>query len=80
MDNHEINADEEAVRAKVTEMAESYEDPEAFVNWHMSDQERRRDFEAIIIEEQIVEKMLESATVNDEKLSFQEFMNPQATS
>ena len=46
----------------------------------MADPERRREFEAVVIEEQIVAKMLETATVNDEKTSFQDFMNPQPAS
>ena len=80
VENHEIKPDEDTIKAKITEMAESYEDPDAFVNWHMADPERRREFEAVVIEEQIVAKMLETATVNDEKTSFQDFMNPQPAS
>ena len=73
----EIKPDQDAIRARVEEMAESYEDSEAYVTWHLADPERVKHIEAIVIEEQIVAKMLDTATVKDEKLSFKDFMNPQ---
>jgi trigger factor len=77
VEKSEIKPDQEAIRARVVDMADSYEDSEAYVNWHMADSERVKNIEAVVIEEQIVEKMLETATVKDEKLSFKDFMNPQ---
>ena len=74
----EINPDQDMIRAKVEEMAKSYEDSEAYINWHMSDPERVKQIEAIVIEEQIVEKMLETATVNEKAMSFKDFMSPAA--
>ena len=78
VEKSEIKPDQDAIRSRLEEMAESYEDSEAYVNWHLSDPERVKHIEAVIIEEQIVEKMLETATVEDEALSFKDFMNPQA--
>jgi trigger factor len=77
VEKSEIKPDQDAIRARVEEMAESYEDSEAYVTWHLADPERVKHIEAIVIEEQIVAKMLDTATVKDEKLSFKDFMNPQ---
>ena len=73
---HEIQPDQDAIRERVEAMAQSYQDPEEFVNWHMADPSRLQQIEAAVIEDRIVEKMLETATVEPEKLSFREFMNP----
>ncbi len=72
-----ISADEETIHAKVTELSQSYEDSEAFVNWNMSNPEQRKQIEAVVIEEQIVDKMLETATLEEVRMSFKDFMNPQ---
>lgn len=72
-----ISADEATVHAKVTELSQSYEDSEAFVNWNMSNPEQRKQIEAVVIEEQIVDKMLETATLEEVRMSFKDFMNPQ---
>ena len=77
VEKSEIKPDQDVIRARVEEMAESYEDSEAYVTWHLADPERVKHIEAIVIEEQIVAKMLDTATVKDEKLSFKDFMNPQ---
>ena len=79
VEKSEIKPDQDAIRARVEEMAESYEDSEAYVTWHMADPERVKQIEAVVIEEQIVEKMLDTAAVEEKSMSFKEFMNPEAT-
>ena len=74
----EIKPDQAALRARLEEMAQSYEDSEAYVNWHMSDAERVKNIEAMVMEDQIVEKMLETATVEEKEMLFKDFMNSTA--
>ncbi len=74
IDKQVIQVDPEAVKAKVTEMAASYEQPEAFITHFMSDPDQVKRTEALMFEEQVVEMMLETAIVEEEKLSLQEFM------
>lgn len=78
VDKQEIKADQSMIRAQVEQMAQSYEDAEAYVDWYMSDAERLKNIEAMVMEDQIVEKMLETAKVEEKKLTFLEFMNPSA--
>lgn len=78
VEKSEIRPDQDAIRARVEDMAKSYDDSEAYVNWHMADPERVRNIESILIEDEIVSKMLETATVEEKSMSFKDFMNPAA--
>jgi len=73
----EIKVDGARVRSRVEEMASGYDDSEAFVNWYYSDAERLQQIEAMVLEEQVVEAMLETADVTEKQVTFREFMNPQ---
>lgn len=78
IEKNEINVDAEAVRARIEELASGYDDSDAFVNYYYSDQERLQQIEAIVLEEQVVNTMLETADVKESNVEFKEFMNPQA--
>ena len=47
------------MQARVEEMASGYEEPEEYVNWHLSDPERSQKIESMMMEERVVEAMLE---------------------
>ncbi len=72
----EMKVDGAKVRSRIEEMASGYDDSEGFVNWYYSDQERLQQVEAMVLEEQVVEAMLETADVADVQTSFKEFMAP----
>ncbi|MGU9957373.1 MAG: trigger factor [Arenicellales bacterium WSBS_2016_MAG_OTU3] len=76
MKKNKMTADEARVRTRVENIAQSYEQPDQFVQWYMDDKDRLTQLQSMILEEQIVEKLLEDATVTDKSMSFQEFMNP----
>ena len=78
IEKNEIKVDGEAVRARIEEMADGYDDSEAFVNYYYSDQNRLQQIEAVILEEQVVNTILETADVKEVSVDFREFMNPQA--
>ncbi|MEJ2177464.1 MAG: trigger factor, partial [Gammaproteobacteria bacterium] len=78
IEKNEIKVDADAVRARIEEMATGYDDSEAFVNYYYSDQERLQQIEAVVLEEQVVNAMLETADVKEVKVDFKDFMNPQA--
>ena len=75
---HEIKVDQDMVRSRLEELATGYDDPEQFVKWHYADPERLRQVESAVLEEQVVDRMLETADVKGKTLSFREFMNPEA--
>jgi trigger factor len=73
--SNEIRLDDVAVRTRVEEMAASYEDPGEFVQWHYADRSRLSGIEALVLEEQVVEFLLQSADVSDKPVTFEEFVN-----
>lgn len=68
----ELKADPERVRAAIEELASTYQDPEEVVNWYYSNQEQLSQVEGVVLEEQLVDKLLESATINEKQCSYQE--------
>ncbi len=68
-----------AVRARVEEMAGSYDDGAAMIDWHYAEPSRLARVEAMVLEEQLVARMLETAEVTEKPVSFQDFMNPKPT-
>src|SRR6185437_2955225 len=59
--NENLQAKPEQVRALVTETAQTYEQPEAVVRWHYENPERLRDFEAVVLEQNVVDWVLARA-------------------
>ena len=73
-----IKADEVKVRAALEDMAVSYEDKDEIINWYMSNPEQLQQIEGMVIEEEVVEKLLEKSKVSEETLSYEEVMSPPA--
>ncbi|MFC1681281.1 trigger factor, partial [Pseudomonadota bacterium] len=74
VEKHELKPDAGRVRERVEAIGSGYEDPAAFVQWYYSDRQRMAQMEAMIMEEQLVEKMLEGAEIEDKEISFDELM------
>ena len=75
---HDIKADGDSVRSRIEEMAQGYDDASAFVNFYYSDPGKLQQIEAMVLEEQVVSTMLESADVKEVNIGFREFMNPKS--
>ena len=72
---HGLQAKPEQIRALVTETAQTYEQPEAVVRWHYEKPERLRDFEAVVLEQNVVDWIVARAKVTDEPVTFEALMN-----
>ncbi len=72
----ELKADPEQVRATIEEMASTYQDPEEVINWYYSNQEQLSSVESKVLEDQVVEKLLESAKISEKECSYQEAIAP----
>ena len=66
------------VDAMLNSLAESYEDPQALIEYYRSDQQAMQTIEAAVMEEMIVEWVLDKAKVSEEQVKFTELMNTQA--
>ncbi|NIP89687.1 MAG: trigger factor [Gammaproteobacteria bacterium] len=70
-----LTADAARVKARLEEMASSYENPEAFLQWYHSDQGRMMQVQSAVLEDQVVERLLEDADVVDKPMAFAQFVN-----
>ena len=59
----EIEADAEAVRARIDSIAASYPQPEQVVNYYYSSEEQLQQIQMAVIEDQVIDHILESATI-----------------
>ena len=73
-----IKAEEDKVRAALEEMAASFEYKDEIINWYMSNPQQLQQIEGMVIEEEVVEKLLEKSKVSEETLSYEEVMSPPA--
>lgn len=71
---HNLYATPEQVRALVEEQAQSYERPEEMVKWYYASQERLREIESAVLEDNVVDWALRTAKVEEAPMSFDELM------
>lgn len=69
-----LQATEAQVRAMLAEMAESYEKPEEFIRWTLSNPERRAEAEAVVVEDNVVAWVQAGAKVSTKTLTVDELM------
>jgi len=74
--HNDIKADQDAVRQQVERIASTYEDPQQVIDYYFGNQELLQNVEGLVLEEAVTQSVLDSATISDEKMSFQEIMNP----
>lgn len=70
----DIKVDQDKVKDYVEDMAKSYEQPQQMVAWYYGDKQRMAGIEAVVLEEQVFDKICEAAKVEDKKLSYSEVM------
>ena len=75
---NKLEKDQAKVDAMLNSLAESYEDPQALIEYYRSDQQAMQTIEAAVMEEMIVDWVLEKAKVSQEQVKFTELMNTQA--
>jgi len=74
--SEQLQAKPEQVKALVHETAQTYEQPEAVVRWHYEKPERLREFEAMVLEQNVVDWIVARANVTDEPATFEQVMGP----
>jgi len=72
--SEKIELDNERVESTLEDMAGSYEDPAQVKDYYRQNQEARTSLEGMVLEEQVVEFLLEKATVTNKQSSFEEMM------
>ncbi|MCL4115155.1 UNVERIFIED_CONTAM: hypothetical protein GTU68_035885 [Idotea baltica] len=74
---NKLEKDQAKVDEMLNSLAESYEDPQALIEYYRSDQQAMQTIEAAVMEEMIVDWVIEKAKVTEEKIKFTELMNTQ---
>ncbi len=69
-----LQAKPEQVRAMVEEQSQTYEDPAQVVKWYYQSQERLREVESAVLEDNVVSWALRTAQVQDKSVAFDELM------
>ena len=72
----DIQKDDAKVEAKLEELASTYEDPKALVDYYRGNQQAMQTIEAAVMEDMIVDWALEQATLEEESTDFDTVMNP----
>ena len=71
-----LTPDEEQVRARVDEIASTYEQPREVVDYYYSKPELLSSVEAVVLEDQVTELVLSKAKVKEETLPYEEAVKP----
>ena len=72
----EIIPDEVQVRARIDEIASTYEQPKEVVDYYYSKPELLSSVEAVVLEDQVTELVLAKAKVKEEALSYEDAVKP----
>ncbi len=74
----EIKVDDERVRAFLEDMAQAYQEPQQVVEFYLKNKEQLAQVQSAVLEEQVVDKLLESAQVTEVTLGYEDAIKPNA--
>ncbi len=80
IESEKIELDEDLLKERVTQMAGSYADPDAYAQHVLNDETQRNQMAGVVLEEQVVSKLLETAKIKKVKQSYEEFMHAEQQS
>lgn len=76
LEKNEMKADADKVRERIEEIASQYEQPQEVLNYFYSNQQQLQQVEGAVLEEQVVEMVLDQATVTEKSVSYEEAVRP----
>ena len=74
----EVKVDDDRVRAMIEEMASAYQEPQQVIDWYYSNEQQLSQVKYVVLEEQVVDTVLESAKVSEAEVSYQDAIKPAA--
>jgi trigger factor len=78
VDKNSLEANAEKVREAIEEMASTYQEPEEVINYYYSDEQQLSQIQNVVLEEQIVNFVLESAKVTEKTVSYDDAVKREA--
>jgi trigger factor len=76
VEQNNVVSDEVRVRTKIEEIASSYEQPEQLINYYYSNEQQLSQVQSLVLEEQIVSLILDSADIEETRVSYEEALKP----
>ena len=71
---HSLQAKPDQIRKQIEEFAQTYENPAEVIRWYFSDKNRLAEVEALVVEQNVVDWVLQNGQVTDKSLTFDELM------
>ncbi|RMU06926.1 Trigger factor [Pseudomonas syringae pv. coriandricola] len=72
----DLKPDDARVREMIQEMASAYQEPEQVVAWYYKNEQQMNEVRSVVLEEQVVDTVLEKASVTDKSVSYEEAVKP----
>ncbi|MFI7857670.1 trigger factor [Pseudomonas promysalinigenes] len=72
----ELKPDEGKVREMIEEMASAYQEPEQVISWYYKNDQQMNEVRSVVLEEQVVDTVLQKATVTDKSVSYEDAVKP----
>ncbi|HDS1737390.1 MULTISPECIES: trigger factor [Pseudomonas] len=72
----DLKPDEGKVREMIEEMASAYQEPEQVITWYYKNDQQLNEVRSVVLEEQVVDTVLQKATVTDKSVSYEEAVKP----
>ncbi|MGH8418827.1 MAG: trigger factor [Pseudomonas sp.] len=72
----DLKPDEVRVRELIQEMASAYQEPEQVVAWYYKNEQQMNEVRSVVLEEQVVDTVLQKASVTDKAVSYEEAVKP----
>ncbi|SBT19399.1 Trigger factor [Marinomonas gallaica] len=75
---NELTVEDDRVRAFLEDMAQAYQEPQQVVEFYLNNKEQLAQVQSAVLEEQVVDKLLESAKITEVTLSYEDAIKPEA--
>lgn len=72
VDKHEVEADDDKVRAHIEEIAAQYEEPQELIDWVYSNNEQLQQLQGAVLEQEVVDLVLNEAKVEEKEMKYSE--------
>ncbi|MBR9828270.1 MAG: trigger factor [Oceanospirillales bacterium] len=73
---NKLEANEDRVRETVEEMASTYQDPQQVIDWYYSNDQVLNQIKSLVLEDQVVDHLVASATVTEKTVPYEEAIKP----
>ena len=75
---NELKVEDERVQAFLEDMAQAYQEPQQVIDFYLKNKEQLAQVQSAVLEEQVVDKLLETAKVTEVTLGYEDAIKPEA--